>query len=138
MESSENINIGVWLDSDNALVVTLSGESHTIDEIKSNVDHINYAGGRGSATPNRFQAVKSEKNLLEKKKHQFQLYFQDIYEKVKTADKLLIFGPAETKTAFLKMLLEYKTDRSKITIETADSLTDNQVVAYIKKFFNPE
>jgi hypothetical protein len=54
------------------------------------------------------------------------------------SDELYIFGPADTKTKLEKKInAEKSTIASKPkSIETADSMTSNQIVAKVKQFYN--
>ncbi len=134
-------NIGIWLDSDKAIIIKINSSNEVIKKqhIDSNIEHSHFKAGVGSNRPYRFQAVKSEKHLLEKKKHQLNTYFQEITNNIKDANHILIFGPAEAKIEFQKMLLKQPSILHKnITVQTADSMTENQIVAYIKNFFKDE
>ena len=124
--------VGVWIDSNRAFMVMLTGKRVATNWISSDVDHFHYHEGWGSSTPDRFQAVPSEKKLIEKRKHQLDHYFKRIQDQLKDVSSILIFGPAETKNSLSKMLRE-KIDTAVITVETTDSMTENQMVAYVKK-----
>ena len=65
-------------------------------------------------------------------------YFKDIISTVNESDELYIFGPAETKTKLQQKINgEKSTIASKLkSVETADSMTSNQIIAKVKKFYN--
>ena len=52
------------------------------------------------------------------------------------ADDVIIIGPAEAKTGLFKQISENKTTLDKVRlVESADSMSQNQVVALLKKYF---
>ncbi len=132
----KNLNIGVWIDSDKAFIVKLTNSLESHEYVESNIDHSNYKTGRGSSSPAVFQAVKSEKHLLEKKKHEQNKYFESIFNIVSNADSILIWGPAELKVLFSKFLLEKKFNPDNTTVQTGDSMSENQMIAHVKNFFS--
>ncbi|WP_100609875.1 hypothetical protein [Confluentibacter lentus] len=127
-------NIGVWLDKKKALIVTIENDMETVKTIHSDLDNYNIKSNRhvGGA-----KEIVKDMKYLEREKHQFKTYFKDITQEIKNADALVIFGPAETYEKFTKELEEnYKTISEKIKgIRKADSMTDNQVVAWVRDFF---
>jgi len=59
-------------------------------------------------------------------------------EQIKDSDSLFVFGPAEAKVKLEQRLDDIKTlDKIKLkAVETADSMTLNQIVAQVKGFYN--
>lgn len=130
-------NIGVWLDKDKAHVVTIEGKNEEFETINSNVEHFHVGGGSGSKLKGGPQNVVQDSKYLEREKHQLKSYFKELVSKIDTADSLVIFGPAETNMNFKKELEEnYKEVNSKVqSVDKADSMTDNQVVAWVRDFY---
>ena len=62
----------------------------------------------------------------------------EIIEFVHESDELYIFGPAEAKTKLEQRINdENSTIAAKLkAVETSDSMTSNQIVAQVKKFYN--
>jgi stalled ribosome rescue protein Dom34 len=81
--------------------------------------------------------VVQDSKYLEREKHQFRNYFNEIIPEIKEADSIVIFGPAEAKIKFKKELEENHkaVDKKVAKVETADSMTDNQVVAWVRDFY---
>ncbi|WP_366186075.1 hypothetical protein [Flavobacterium ovatum] len=130
---------GIWIDSKKAIIVTLEGENESITEIISDIEnpvHHDNEGNKGSFFGN--QHVNSEKTFDERKKNQTNTYLKDVITSLQESDELYIFGPAETKNKLQQKINEEKTDiASKLKlVETADSMTPNQIVAQVKKFYN--
>lgn len=130
-------NIGVWLDKRKAFIITLENEKEIMTSIKSDVEEFNPSGGFGLGFRGSPQDALPENKYMEREKHQLKQYFQTIASEIKDADALVIFGPAETYEKFNKELYEnYKDLSAKIKgVERADSMTDNQMKAWVRRFF---
>lgn len=128
---------GVWLDKDKALIVTLENGKETLNTIQSNIEHFHMHGGSGTRFKGGPQDVVQDRKYLEREKHQFKDYFKSIVSKINEADSLIIFGPAETNEKFSKELHDNYTDLSRkiIGVQKTDSMTDNQVKAWVRDFF---
>jgi hypothetical protein len=129
---------GIWIDSTKAIIVTLNEGKETITEIQSDLENRVYhdkEGNKGSFLGN--QHIDSQKTFDERKKHQTNSYLKDVISNINEADELYIFGPAETKTKLeQKINAEKSTISSKLkSVETADSMTSNQIIAKVKKFY---
>jgi len=131
-------NIGVWLDKEKALVVTVENGKEKFVTIPSNIEHFHVGGGSGTRFKGGPQDVVQDSKYLEKEKHQFKTYFKNIVSEIKDADAIAIFGPAQSNEKFEKELSENYSDlKAKIKgVEKADSMTDNQFTALVRDFFN--
>jgi len=130
---------GIWIDSRKAIIVTLEDGTESINEIQSDLENRIYhdkEGDKGSFIGH--QHIDSQNTFDERKKHEINNYFKEIISTVNDSDELYIFGPAETKTRLEnKINSEKSTIASKLkSVETADSMTSNQIVAKVKKFYN--
>jgi ABC-type Zn uptake system ZnuABC Zn-binding protein ZnuA len=132
--------IGIWIDKEKAHIVTLEGEKEYFKTIVSELESFNVRGGSRSKTRWGPQQVVHDSKYLEREKHQMRDYFAKLAEAVKSADVISIFGPAEVKEKFAKELSEKHPgiDAKVKAVETADSMTDNQVKAMIKEHFGWE
>lgn len=130
-------NIGIWLDKDKAYIVRLGKENEKFETIMSNVEHYRIHGGSGSRLKGGPQDVVQDSKYLEREKHQLKRYFKEIASNIKDAKAIAIFGPAETKLKFKKEVdTNYHNLRDKIVhLETADSMTENQMRALIRDYF---
>ncbi|AXP82279.1 hypothetical protein CJ739_3217 [Mariniflexile rhizosphaerae] len=125
---------GIWLDKSRALIVNIENNEETMKIIHSDIDNYNVTANRhiGGAK----EIVKDVK-YLEREKQQFKSYFKDIVQEINNTDALVIFGPAETYKKFAKELEEnHKNISVKIKGKRkTDSMTDNQVIAWVRDFF---
>lgn len=131
-------NIGIWLDKNQAHVVVLQNNNETLKTIPSNIEHFNVRGGSGTRLKGGPQDVVQDSKYLEREKHQFRNYFNEIISEIEDAENIVIFGPAEAKIKFKKELEEnHKNVDEKVSkVETADSMTNNQVIAWVRDFYN--
>ena len=129
---------GIWIDSTKAIIVTLENGKEVMNEILSDLENSVYdkEGEAGSFFGN--QHVNSEKTVDERKKNHMKTYLTEIIEFVHESDELYIFGPAEAKTKLEQRINdENSTIAAKLkAVETSDSMTSNQIVAQVKKFYN--
>lgn len=131
-------NIGIWLDKDKAHVVTLEHGNEHMETVFSNMEHFNIHGGSGTRLKGGPQDVVQDSKLLERKKHQHKAYFKDLTNYILDADKIVIFGPAQTMSRYAQHLERYHPNlHNKVqAVHKSDSMTDNQVVALIREFYN--
>ena len=130
--------IGIWLDKEKAHLVTIKNEDVGFKTITSEIEFFHPKGGARSKTRWGPQDVVQDSKYLEREKHQLKLYFKELAKTIEDAEAIAIFGPADTNDKFYKELKEnYKTLALKVkTVEKADSMTENQVKAMVRNFFN--
>ena len=130
-------NVGIWLDSSRAIIVSLAdGEAH-VKEIDSNLEAYQRKRGYHGGTPYMVQDVGSETNEQERRRHQMKYYFDAIIDDIKNANAIMIFGPAGAKLEFEKELHRHNDLIPKLkAVETADKMTNNQVIAHVKEFYS--
>ena len=128
---------GIWIDKDKALIVTLEKGKENFKTVVSNIEHFRPRGGSGTRSKGGPQDVVQDSKYLEREKHQLKQYFDNIVSEVKDSEALVIFGPAETNEKLRKEIDQsYTTLGSKIkAVEKADSMTDNQIKAWVRNFF---
>lgn len=128
-------NTGIWLDKKKAVIVTIENGKEMLQTIDSAIENYNVTANRhvGGA-----QEIVKDVKYLEREKHQLKAYFKDITQQLKKSDALVLFGPAETSRKFAKELEEnYKSISIKVkAVQKADSMTDNQIKAWVKEFFH--
>jgi stalled ribosome rescue protein Dom34 len=130
-------NTGIWLDKNKALIVNIENDVETLKRITSNIEHFNVQGGSGTRFKGGPQDVVQDSKYLKREKHQLKDYFKNIALELIDRDALVIFGPAETNEKFGKELQDnYSEINTKIKgIKKTDSMTDNQVKAWVRDFF---
>jgi len=130
--------IGIWLNADYALIVTLEGEEELMHRIESEVEHYHVHGGsRSAGTPWGPQDARPEGKLMERKMHQLHKYYLSIIDYLQETDKLYVMGPAEAKIGLVKTLNHHPIWRKKTIIaEPAQQMTERQLKARIREVRN--
>ncbi|MFY0714540.1 hypothetical protein J1D01_12755 [Seonamhaeicola sp. NFXS20] len=131
------MKIGVWLDKRKAIVVTIYNGEVSLNTIQSNVEDFHVHGGSGTRLKGGPQDVVQDSKYLEREKHQLKKYFNDVISEIKEANAIVLFGPAETAKKLHKEITKYhKNLEVKIKdVVKADSMTKQQVNAWVKAFF---
>jgi hypothetical protein len=130
---------GIWIDSSKAIIVTLDGGKENISEIESDLENKIYHEKEGNkGTFSGSHHGNNETKFEERRKNETNLFLKNILSHIKLADELYIFGPAEAKIKLEQKINTDKSfDSSKLKmVESADSMTTNQIVAKVKKFYH--
>ncbi len=131
-------NVGIWLDSEKAYIISLMSDGkEDIKIIESNVENrLRYPGESKSYSKIGSMFINPQKKATKRKKQQLHYYFQDIIHNITDVNKLIVFGPSDTKKHLAK---EIKSDKKLsdrlISIESEDNISQNQMVAKVKDFF---
>ena len=129
--------IGIWLDLKEAFIIDANNENTNIQRIESEIDFSHFGGGARSKTPYGPMDNTSERKVLDRRTHQMNDYFDTILNQINQGDELVIFGPAEAKVGLKKRIASKKGNALTVRgIVTADSMTENQRVAFVRDFFN--
>jgi len=128
---------GIWLDKDKALIITLENGEERLNTVMSNVEHYRPHGGSGTRFKGGPQDVVQDSKYLDREKQQLKQYYKSLASEIKDTDALVIFGPADTNMKFSEELHKnHKPLSTKIKgVKKADSMTENQVKAWVRDFF---
>jgi hypothetical protein len=123
-----NDKVGIWIDHKRAVIVFVSAGRVTTQTLESEVgSHPRYSSqqdGRG------------ERKYEERHKERLDQYYNEVISQLGQPEALLIFGPGEAKLELKERLSRSKTLSGRtVDIETADKLTDPQIVAKVKEHF---
>ncbi len=131
--------VGIWIDKREAKIVSIEPGNEKLDRIMSTIEDFHPSGGSGTRLKGGPQDVVQDSKYLEREKHQLAEFFKDIVVAVAGAETIVIFGPAQTGEKFYKELLENHSQfqHKNISIEKADNMTDNQIIAWVKNYFAP-
>lgn len=130
-------NIGIWIDTQKAVLIKLSNGDQTVKTIESHID-TKVRTPEESKKYGRFEGhyTTYEKNWANKKITQTTHFLKILLTEIDDCDAVVIFGPSIMKTIFEK---EIKNDLNLIGklmgIFDADSMTENQMVAWVKDFY---
>ena len=121
-------NVGIWIDHKTAVIVSASAGHVTTKTLESDVGaHPRYSGQEGAG---------GEKKYEQRHGEQLDRYYDDIISQLGLPEAVLIFGPGEAKLELKERLSRSKAlSGCTVDLETADKLTDPQIVAKVKDHF---
>ena len=129
-----NRNVGLWIDHKQAYAIWHADGK--VEVITSQIEPpAHFSGGT------RFggkQTAKADTELRRSDRFRLQLkkYYQQVISMLKSADSIFIMGPGEAKIEFEKAIKKNKDmQRRVLKVETADKMTKNQMIAYVKNFY---
>jgi stalled ribosome rescue protein Dom34 len=143
-----NAYAGIWIDHEKAYICMLKKADtvYNIDEdrcdvlaVESDVEsHIRSTGGsRAKKTPYGPQDIADDKKIDRRRKDQMDDFYETVIRKVRKARKIFIFGPGIAKKELKKKIEEQKDLSEKIAgVESADKMTQNQIMAKVKSFYS--
>jgi stalled ribosome rescue protein Dom34 len=121
---------GLWIDHRQAVIVILSDQEEEVKRINSNVEKAvrdSEAGhdGGGDHIDRRDRFFNNHLNS----------YYDEVVEYLRDADAILIMGPGEAKSEFQNRMETHGRSDLIVSIETTDNLTDDQIVAEVRRHF---
>ncbi|MGB2867651.1 MAG: hypothetical protein WBD36_04325 [Bacteroidota bacterium] len=102
--------VGLWIDYKKAVIFSLANEGAQLKRIPSE----------------RFSGEGQDRQ---------DQYYDEVLSCIRDAESILIFGPGEAKLELRKRLEKLKLHNRIVGIETADTMTDNQIVVKIRQRF---
>ena len=129
--------VGLWIDHRKAVIVTVENQAETTQEILSNMEkHILFSNSTDSN-----DHIESRGSTAEDvRDRQFGDHLDGFYDKVisviRGANSILIFGPGEAKGELETRLKHSDPGAHIMSNETADKMTDNQIIAKVHDFYS--
>ncbi len=130
--------IGIWIDHKRAVILTISKDGEQMQKIESGIEHAHYRGPTRPRTPYSAQYQKGDDQLDKQFDGYLNKYYENILALLRGADTVLILGPGEAKLELKKCLEKQKTPAPNIGIEAADKMTDRQIAAKVRKYFEKQ
>jgi len=132
-------NVGVWIDHRKAVIVEISDTGEETKVIESNVEkHSGRMAGVQSTTHYEAQKVPADDLREREFTTHLQGYYDEVIAVLRGAGPILIFGPGEAKGELKKRLERNKLAGRIVAVETADRMTDRQIVAKVREHFDPQ
>lgn len=126
------IHQGIWIDRHKAYIFTFKNGNMDLKFIESEIETRNRIEGE-SKSAGRFgdQYLDPEKRKTNRTKEQTDSYLKSIKRHINPSAKRVVFGPAGMKIKLSQIL-----GSSTISgVENADSMTENQMGAWIRNYF---
>jgi hypothetical protein len=120
--------LGLWIDHQEAVIVLISAQDEEVQRIRADVEpHDRFSANAPQGRPEDRRDRRFGEHLRQ--------YYAKVLKAVEEADSILIMGPGEAKGELEKSLeLENLSGRI-VGIETADKLTEPQIVARVRRYF---
>lgn len=116
---------GVWMDHRTSILITQENEGGAY-AVQGKVKANEYHGDKGEHAANKAEQADNRK------------YFKTIASLIGKYDEIFIFGPGKSQEEFLNFLdgdTHFK--GKKITLGSSEHITDHQMIAKVRDFFNP-
>jgi hypothetical protein len=127
---------GIWIDHRKAVVVTLSPEGEHTTFIASNVEtHPERDGDSPLKGPYEARRVPADDSRQRALTGELNVYYDAVIAVIHDYGSLIIFGPGEAKVELHKRLLRRRLGAPVAAVETADKMTDRQVIAKVRAHF---
>jgi len=133
-------NIGVWLDTEKAYIITLKNDESHVETIESDAEtRVRFKGETKAYSKMGNQFINPAKRMTHRRRHQFKQYFEEITDCLSEAEEIYLFGPAETKVHLAKHLSKNSNLKDRIRkIESEDQMTEKQMIACVKNIFKKD
>jgi hypothetical protein len=128
---------GLWIDHRRAVIVMISPRGEETMEILSNIEkQPGRIEGTRSTAPYEAQRVQADNSRERKFTGQLDQYYTEVMAALRGVESLFIFGPGEAKGELKNHLEHARLGANISAVETSDKMTDNQIVAKVRDYFN--
>jgi hypothetical protein len=136
-ETSMKMQMGLWIDHRKAIIVAVSDKGDELALVISKAERQLRRSGdsplKGSYETLRVPADDSRQRSFT---GLLNVYYDAVIACIRDADSILIFGPGEAKGELKKRLQRIKLDGRIAGIETVDKMTDRQIAAKVRRYFD--
>jgi len=131
--------VGLWIDHKQVVIVSVDEKGETVKRIKSGIErHIQYRGATHPKSPYSAQYQQGEDQLDNQFTGHLNKYYDQVTALLRGATSILVFGPGEAKTELKARLARQKGPPRQVHVEPADKMTDRQIAAKVRKYFEQE
>ena len=133
------LKTGVWIDKKKAKIIRIKNGKFNRKTISSGADpKPRIKGEKSKKTVRALIGFDFESNQKRKYEEDLKKYFKEVTDFISDAEEIYICGPSDAKHLLEKETKNISGLFQRIKkVEPAGSLTDNQIVAKVKKFFDP-
>lgn len=126
-------NVGLWIDHKQAYAIW--SKDGRVEIIPSRIEPPAHSGGTQLGGKLN-QKADLELHHNDRFRLQLNKYYQQVMSVLKSADSIFIMGPGKAKIELEKAIKKNKSMQKRILkVETADKMTKNQMIAYVRKFY---
>jgi len=136
MALTRNDSAGVWIDHRKARVVALTADGDITTVILSKVEkHLERGGDSPLQGPYEARQVPADDRRQRALTGELNVYYDAVIAVLRNYGKVLLFGPGEAKGELQARLLKMNLGGRVAAVQTADRMTDRQVVAKVRAYF---
>lgn len=139
MEINLKNNIGVWMDYTHAHLVDVSRGNSIVETIYSDKEsHLRFKGeGSNDMILGNNRSTNDEHHQHRREEEITNQYYEVLAGVLKKYDCILLFGPTHAKEELFNQLIADKHFEGKtIHVESADKMSENELVAKVKEYYN--
>jgi len=127
---------GLWIDHRKALIVVATDKGEETRLIVSKVERqLRRSGDSPLKGSYESQTVPADDSRERKRSGDLGIFYEAVVASIRNSDSVLIFGPGEAKVELKKRLTRDKLGDHIVQVEAADKMTDRQIAAKIRKYF---
>ena len=128
--------VGVWIDHRRAVVVTCAHEETELKEILSHAEKQQRRTGDSPLKgPYEAQQVPADDTRHRAFKEDLNSYYDHVIETVRGAEEILLFGPGMAKIELKARFERARLGERVQAVETADKMTDNEILEKVRQQF---
>ena len=130
-----NGKTGVWIDHRKAIVVLVSDSGEETTHVQSGVE--SQLRRSGDKTTGSFEALQVPSDDTRERKYKAELntFYDEVISHLLTSKSIFICGPGEAPMELKNRIDTKHSVTGNVVLQAADSMTDAQVVAKIRKHF---
>jgi hypothetical protein len=130
-------SVGLWIDHKQAYAIWY--QDGRVEVIPSHIEPPAHYSGGTQLGGKLSQTADVELHHNDRFRLQLNKYYQQVVAALKNADSIFIMGPGKAKIELEKVIKKNKSMQKRIlSIETVDKMTKNQMVAYVRKFYQTQ
>jgi hypothetical protein len=123
---------GLWIDHKKAVIVTITDQGEEIKEIQS---HVERQVSRDTDSRSQSKQIPAEDTRQRAFAGHLDIYYDEVISCVHDAQSVLLLGPGEAKGEIKKRMENKKFHGQIVGVETADKMTEPQIVAKVRHYF---
>jgi hypothetical protein len=128
--------VGLWIDHRKAIITAVTDKGEEMGLVISKAEKQLRRSGdsplEGSFEPSQVPASNRRQRALT---GNLNIYYDAVIASIRDAEAVLIFGPGDAKGELKKRLKKNNLSGRVAGIETVDRMTDRQIAAKVRKYF---
>jgi hypothetical protein len=128
--------VGLWIDHRKAIIVAVTDKGEEMALVISKAEkQLRRSGDSPLKGPYDQLQVPASDSRQKALTGQLNIYYDAVIASIRNAEAILIFGPGDAKGELKKRLKKNNLAGRIAAIETVDRMTDRQIAAKVRKYF---